>query len=46
MCQVGVPEKEHLVQYEELNALGEVLRDKIEEVLEGLGLKEKNSSRK
>jgi hypothetical protein len=39
VCQVGVPEREHMVQYEELNVLGEVVRDKIEEVLEGLGMK-------
>ena len=46
VCQVGLPDKENLVQYEELSLLNDVVKDKIEEVLEGVGLKERNSSRR
>ena len=44
VCQIGLPDKEHMVMYEDLNILTDNVREKVEEVLEGVGLKEKNLS--
>ncbi len=43
VCQVRLLDKENLVQYEELSLLNEGVRDKVEEVLEGVELKDRKS---
>ncbi len=42
VCQIGLPEKESMINYEDLNILTSITKVKLEEVLEGIGLKQKN----
>lgn len=39
ICEVGVPEDLHTIKYEDLKLLADKTRSKIEEILEGVGLR-------
>ena len=44
VCQIGLPDRENLIRYQDLSLLQDPVRDKVWEVLEGVGLHERNVS--